>query len=77
MEINLASEKRSKNDEEAEEGPTDLAVAGTTMNLLSWNCRGLGNPRIVRDLHHMVKEKKPTLVFLMETKVHDKNVDYV
>jgi exonuclease III len=47
------------------------------MSILSWNCRGLGNPRVVRDLHHMVKEKKPTMVFIMETKVHDKNLDFL
>jgi hypothetical protein len=38
------------------------------MILLSWNCRGLGNPWAVRELCHMVKTKKPTLLFLMETK---------
>jgi hypothetical protein len=38
------------------------------MILLSWNCRGLGNPWAVRELCHLVKTKKPTLLFLMETK---------
>jgi exonuclease III len=38
------------------------------MSFLSWNCRGLGNPQTVRDLHRLVKEKRPSLVFLMETK---------
>jgi exonuclease III len=37
------------------------------MILLSWNCRGLGNPRTVRDLHQTVKERRPNFVFLMET----------
>jgi len=37
------------------------------MIIISWNSRGLGNPRTVRDLHQMVKEKQPNLVFLMET----------
>jgi hypothetical protein len=37
------------------------------MSLLSWNCRGLGNPRTVRDLNQMVKEKKPSFLFLIET----------
>jgi exonuclease III len=37
------------------------------MSLISWNCRGLGNPRTVRDLSQMVKEKKPSFLFLMET----------
>jgi hypothetical protein len=37
------------------------------MSFLSWNCRGLGNPQTVRVLHHLVKEKNPSFVFLMET----------
>ena len=39
------------------------------MSILSWNCRGLGNPQTVCDLHRLVKEKRPSLVFLMETKL--------
>ena len=37
------------------------------MRILSWNCWGLGNPWTVRDLCRLVKEKKPKMVFLMET----------
>jgi hypothetical protein len=37
------------------------------MILLSWNCLELGNPWTVRDLHQMVKERRPNFVFLMET----------
>lgn len=39
------------------------------MSILSWNCRGLGNPWTIRDLCRLVKEKKPKMVFLMETKL--------
>jgi ribonuclease HI len=39
------------------------------MNIISWNCRGLGNPRSVQDFRRLVKEKRPNLVFLMETKL--------
>jgi exonuclease III len=39
------------------------------MSILSRNCRGLGNPRAVRDLCRMVKKKRPKLVFVMETKL--------
>ena len=39
------------------------------MNLLLWNCRGLENPRSIRDLCRLVKEKKPKMVFLTETKL--------
>ncbi|XP_042956310.1 uncharacterized protein LOC122292152 [Carya illinoinensis] len=38
------------------------------MRCLSWNCRGLGNPRSVNILNMLVKDKCPNLVFLMETK---------
>jgi len=39
------------------------------MNLVSWNCRGLGNPQTVRELRRLVKIKHPHLLFLMETNV--------
>ncbi|XP_019175839.1 PREDICTED: uncharacterized protein LOC109171159 [Ipomoea nil] len=38
------------------------------MSTLSWNCRGLGNPRTVREIEDIVSRKKPDFVFLMETK---------
>ena len=38
------------------------------MNLLSWNYRGLGNQRAIDVLSHLVREKDPKVVFLMETK---------
>jgi exonuclease III len=47
------------------------------MSVLSWNCRGLGNPEIVPDLHCMVKEKGPDLVFLMETKMQNKKCEFI
>jgi hypothetical protein len=49
----------------------------TEMNLLSWNCRGLGNPRTVRDLHQMVKERRPNFVFLMETMCSKQYMDRI
>jgi exonuclease III len=45
------------------------------MKLISWNCQGLGNPGVVRDLQQMVKEKKPTLLFLMETKSRQRTME--
>ncbi|XP_042974736.1 uncharacterized protein LOC122306373 [Carya illinoinensis] len=39
------------------------------MRILSWNCRGLGNPRTVQTLRMIVKEKMPDVVFHMETKL--------
>ncbi|XP_019189974.1 PREDICTED: uncharacterized protein LOC109184427 [Ipomoea nil] len=45
------------------------------MSTLSWNCRGLGNPRTVREIEDMVSYKKPDFVFLMETKVSRDHVE--
>ena len=39
-----------------------------TMNSLCWNCRGIGNPRIVYTLRDYVRCWNPNLVFLSETK---------
>ena len=38
------------------------------MNALVWNCRGVGNSRIVRDLSTLVRAYNPKLVFLSETR---------
>ena len=38
------------------------------MSAIYWNCRGLGNSRIVGILQKAVLEEDPTLVFLIETK---------
>ncbi|KAK4274665.1 hypothetical protein QN277_017856 [Acacia crassicarpa] len=38
------------------------------MNLLAWNCQGLGVALTVRNLRDECSRKKPHLVFLMETK---------
>ncbi|XP_042950158.1 uncharacterized protein LOC122282274 [Carya illinoinensis] len=47
------------------------------MNLLSWNCRGLGNPQTVSFLKLLVKEKSPSMIFLMETKCGKERVEAV
>ena len=38
------------------------------MQTTTWNCQGLGNQRAVNVLSHLVREKAPTILFLMETK---------
>jgi exonuclease III len=46
------------------------------MKILSWNCRGLGNPDAVRAYKRLLRSKCPDVVFLMETKLRksDPNV---
>uniref|UniRef100_A0A803QED6 Reverse transcriptase domain-containing protein n=1 Tax=Cannabis sativa TaxID=3483 RepID=A0A803QED6_CANSA len=39
------------------------------MKIISWNSRGLGNPRAVRHLKLLVKEQSPSVLFIMETKL--------
>jgi exonuclease III len=45
------------------------------MILISWNCRGLENPKAVRDLCLIVKEKQPNFLFLIETKSSKNKMD--
>ena len=44
------------------------------MNLLCWNCRGLGTDSTVGELRHLVKRYRPSLLFLSETKMRDTKV---
>lgn len=44
------------------------------MNLLCWNCRGLGTDSTVDELRHLVKRYRPSLLFLSETKMRDTKV---
>lgn len=37
------------------------------MNVLSWNCRGHGNPRTVRALNDLIRDRRPEVLFLIET----------
>jgi exonuclease III len=38
------------------------------MRILIWNCRGLGQAQTVQELARLVREFKPDLVFLSETR---------
>ena len=47
------------------------------MNLISWNCRGLGAPHAVREVTKMVHQHKPLVVFLMETKRKNHEMEWL
>jgi len=38
------------------------------MKILNWNCRALENQQAMDVLSHLVREKAPKILFLMETK---------
>jgi len=40
------------------------------MIILSWNCRGLGEPRTVPALCDLIRIHKPDIIFLSETLCH-------
>ena len=45
------------------------------MKLLCLNCRGLGNPQTVRELHDLVKHEAPKVVFFTKTRLELRNLD--
>ncbi|KAL0350291.1 UNVERIFIED_CONTAM: hypothetical protein Sradi_4178300 [Sesamum radiatum] len=45
------------------------------MNLLMWNCQGLGGPWTVRSLGNFIRDYHPALVFLAETKCSSCRID--
>ncbi|XP_042958065.1 uncharacterized protein LOC122293587 [Carya illinoinensis] len=47
------------------------------MKCISWNFRGLGNPRTVQELHLLVRENVSDFVFLMETKCSRNKVEQI
>ena len=47
------------------------------MSLLVWNCRGLGNPRTVKELGEYIRAKDHTVVFLAETWANNARLDQV
>lgn len=47
------------------------------MTTLSWNCRGMGNPRTVREIKDLISRFKPKFVFLMEVESSREKVEKV
>lgn len=47
------------------------------MSLVSWNCRGLGNPQAIRFLKDLLVQKRPNIVFLCETYFSKEKVEQV
>ena len=47
------------------------------MNLLSWNCKGLGNLKIVYELKDPVSSNEPNCVFLLEDKIPQIKVECI
>ena len=45
------------------------------MNLLVWNCRGLGNPQIVRGLVEILQAKDPSVMFIVNTWADEARLD--
>ncbi|KAM2486233.1 hypothetical protein ACFX1W_038326 [Malus domestica] len=41
---------------------------------LIWNCRGLGSDTVVRALHGLIRKYRPSVVFLMETKMQNHRI---
>ncbi|PNT60744.1 hypothetical protein BRADI_5g03822v3 [Brachypodium distachyon] len=46
------------------------------MELIAWNCRGLGNGPAVRGLLDIQKKEDPDILFLSKTKMCAKRMDW-
>lgn len=46
-----------------------MATPPNIMSCLSWNCRGLGSPCAIRDLKELIRNQKPSIIFLMENRL--------
>ena len=44
---------------------------------VTWNCRGLGNPRAVLALKDLVWSHQPNFIFLVETLVNQNKIDAI
>ncbi|KAG4141607.1 hypothetical protein ERO13_D06G084550v2, partial [Gossypium hirsutum] len=47
------------------------------MKLLCWNVCGLGNPRFVRKIQYWLKENRPHVIFLFETKLDARKMEKI
>jgi exonuclease III len=45
------------------------------MSIISWNCRGLGNPRAVPTLRDLARKYRVEVIFLCETLVHANKIE--
>ena len=45
------------------------------MSILVWNCRGLGNLRTENELVNLIREKDPSVVFIVKTWADDARLD--
>lgn len=41
------------------------------MKVITWNCQGIGNPRVVISLKLLNRQHRPYILFLYETKLKD------
>ncbi|KAL0320276.1 UNVERIFIED_CONTAM: hypothetical protein Sradi_5289100 [Sesamum radiatum] len=53
------------------------AAPPIAINVLAWNCQGIGGPWTVRKLREYLRQYKPSMVFLSETKCSRKRFKFL
>ncbi|CAN0920093.1 hypothetical protein LINGRAHAP2_LOCUS31833 [Linum grandiflorum] len=47
------------------------------MIIMSWNCRGMGQPRAVRVLDELIRTHRPGMIILLETFANKNRIEIV
>ena len=45
------------------------------MSILSWNCRGAGNPATVKEVHDLTRRFAPSILYILETQIEGTRVE--
>ncbi|RYQ97024.1 hypothetical protein Ahy_B08g092996 [Arachis hypogaea] len=65
------------NNEEEMKETMEICMQQPAMIVVSWNCRGMAAPSTVHELKSICKSRRPSLLFLMETKATKLSCDRI
>lgn len=67
--VPIATDQIVSKKKESTNGGGCMATPQIAMSCISWNCRGLGSSRAIRDLKALIRSHKSDILFRMETRL--------